>query len=328
MNKFFELILLLPGIVLGQSYAPPAGQPGSTALYKDSSCFVAWASGIDVDRGYIDIENKATEINGTNRVSYGHPNHALGPVSGNSADVVSLGDSGVAILTFDRPVINGPGYDFAVFENSFSDDYLEFAHVEVSSDGERYVRFPSHSEVQSMVQIHGLGLTDTRRIHNLAGKYRAGFGTPFDLDELKDSVGLDVNNITHIKLIDVVGSIGDGGSYDSYGNKINEPYSTPYETGGFDLDGVGVIHQLLNVTSKTPIDVAVYPNPSRNGHFKIKANDRIQNIHIISSNGAILYQVQLDSNTFEFNNNLTVGIYFLQITTTRILLQHKLIVHE
>ena len=49
------------------------------------------------------------------------PEYALGPAVGSSFDVVSLGRGGSIILTFDPPVENGEGWDFAVFENSFND---------------------------------------------------------------------------------------------------------------------------------------------------------------------------------------------------------------
>ncbi|MEZ4549679.1 MAG: hypothetical protein R2874_04140 [Desulfobacterales bacterium] len=57
-----------------------------------------------------------------------------GPAVGSSFDVV-LGRGGSIILTFDPPVENGEGWDFAVFENSFNDFNLELAFVEVSSNG-------------------------------------------------------------------------------------------------------------------------------------------------------------------------------------------------
>ena len=76
-------------------------------------------------------------------------------------------------------------------------------------------------------------------IHNLAGKYQGGYGTPFDLDDLKDQEGLDVNRITHVKIIDIVGN---GTALDSLGNIIYEPYPT-VQSAGFDLDAIGVIHQ-------------------------------------------------------------------------------------
>jgi hypothetical protein len=326
MNK----ILLIAALVIQftswtQSYAPPAGQAGSTAIHMDSPLFTGWATGIEVSRGFVYIEDTTFTASGSNRASFGDPLNALGKANGNSADVVSLGDSGVAILTFDQPIMNGPGYDFAVFENSFSDDYLEFAFVEVSSDGNRYVRFPNHSEVQNQVQIHGFGLTDTRRIHNLAGKYRAGFGTPFDLEDIKDSTGIDLNAITHVKIIDVIGTIGAKASYDSYGNKINEPYSTPYETGGFDLDGVGVIHQLLGLDEKVPFIASIYPNPS-SGIFTVSvSNNEPYKLSIISPDGRTLVKKENLFNNTKIYLDLPNSICFIQIEQSNHIYHHKLI---
>ncbi|MFN6048554.1 MAG: T9SS C-terminal target domain-containing protein, partial [Bacteroidota bacterium] len=56
---------------------------------------------------------------------------AEGPAASNG--VVSLGDGGIATLTFDPPITNGDGFDFAVFENTFLDTFLELAFVEVST---------------------------------------------------------------------------------------------------------------------------------------------------------------------------------------------------
>lgn len=311
-----------------QSYAHPAGQAGSTAIHMDSSLFIGWATGIEVYRGYVYIEDTTFTANGSNRASFGDPISALGKANGNSSDVVSLGDSGVAILTFDKPILNGPGYDFAVFENSFSDDYLEFAFVEVSSDGVRYVRFPNHSEVQDQIQIHGFGLTDTRRINNLAGKYRMGYGTPFDLEELTDSVGIDVNSITHVKIIDVIGSVGPSATYDSYGNKINEPFSTPYETGGFDLDAVGVIHQLLTLEQKNPTIASIYPNPS-NGVLNLTMNNNEPfSLTILSPDGKTVLQNKNVFNNSKIHLDLPDSIYFVQIEQNNNLYYFKLILKE
>jgi hypothetical protein len=317
MNKFVILLFLVPAVCIAQSYAPPAGQQGSTAIHKDSPLFTEWANEIIVERGFVNIEDTTIEALGSNRASFGDPQNALGSASGSSADVVSLGDSGIAILTFQQPIINGSSFDFAVFENSFSDDYLEFAHVEVSSDGINYVRFPSHSEIQSNVQIHGFGLTDARRIYNLAGKYRGGYGTPFDLEELIDSSLIDINNITHVKIIDVVGSLGEKGTYDSYGNKINEPFSTPYESGGFDLEAVGVINKFVGTEELklSSIDFKVYPNPS-NGNIKIKTNSTLPfKLTITNNMGQVVFQEKYRSKQ-QVNNIpfLSAGVYGINIS--------------
>lgn len=262
IKKLLYKLLLSSSILTAQSYAPPAGQPGSTAIAKSSSVFIGWATGITVVRGPQDIAIPNSPL-----VSYGNPTDGLkGGASGTG--VVSLGDGGSATLTFDTPIANGPGFDFAVFENGFSKTFLELAFVEVSSDGVNFFRFPSHSETQTTTQIGGFGEVDCRYINNLAGKYMANFGTPFDLSDIPDNVLLDKGNITHVKIIDVIGTIDPSfASYDSFGNIINELYSTAFSSGGFDLNGVGVINQktgtLGNNNKDFNIDsVTLYPNPA------------------------------------------------------------------
>ena len=239
-------LLLLVAFLMGLSgnifaqngpYPPAAGQEGSTAIPVNSDQFVCWATGIQLTRGYQNIANPPA------KVSFGYPALGLGVAEGGSMEVVSLGDAGEAILTFDRPIVNGPGFDFAVFENSFDDYFLELAFVEVSSDGVNFFRFPAVSLSSETEQIGTFGQVDATMIHNLAGKYRQGYGTPFDLDDVADNAGLDVNNIRFVKLIDVIGCIQDEyATYDSQGHKVNDPWPTEFNSSGFDLDGVGVIN--------------------------------------------------------------------------------------
>lgn len=247
---------------ISQSYSPPAGQPGSTAIHKDDNVFVGWATGAEVVRGFLNASDTTFKINGNNRASYGIPSKATGKAEGSSMDVVSLGDGGTATLTFAHPIKNGTGPDFAVFENSFTNDFLELAFVEVSSDGEHFFRFPAHTEVQSVTQISTYGTMDCRYIHNLAGSFIQGYGTPFDLEDLQDDVLLDKNNITHVRIIDVIGSIDPAiGTRDSHGNLVNDPFPTPFESCGFDLDAVGVIHQNILGKEELQLLASVYPNP-------------------------------------------------------------------
>ena len=177
--------------------------------------------------------------------------------------VVSLGDGGSAILTFAHAIKNGNGPDFAVFENSFDDYFLELAFVEVSSDGERFVRFPATSLTQTVRQIGGSGRVDASYINNLAGKYRSGYGTPFDLAELADSTGIDINNITHVRIVDAIGSIDPQyASYDAFGHMVNDPWPTNSYSSGFDLDGIAVLHQVgEGIDDVTVAQMSIYPNP-------------------------------------------------------------------
>ena len=79
-------------------------------------------------------------------------------------------------------------------------------------------------------------------INNLAGKYESNYGTPFDLEELSKIPEIDVTKITHVRIIDVIGTLSNNyATRDSKGRKINDQYPTQFPSGGFDLDAVGVI---------------------------------------------------------------------------------------
>lgn len=100
-------------------------------------------------------------------------------------------------------------------------------------------------------------------MHNLAGKYRHGYGTPFDLSDLQDSSEIDLQNITHVRIVDVIGTIDPNyASYDAQGTIINDPYPTDFAAGGFDLEAVGVMHfeGEVGLTEQKNM-ISVYPNP-------------------------------------------------------------------
>lgn len=310
MKKIALLLLLFSFFSKAQSYPPAAEQPGSTAIPADSQSVVGWATAVTVTRGYVTILDPSFEHNGSNFASFGEPNDALGQASNTT---VSLGDAGTAILTFAFPIADGVGFDFAVFENSFSDTFLELAFVEVSSDGTTYFRFPSHSETQTDIQVEGFGDLDPTFINNLAGKYRGLFGTPFDISEIQDNPLLNKNNITHVKIIDVVGSIDQQfGSIDSFGNLINDPFTTPFFTGGFDLDAVGVLNQnlLSSATNDSPT-IGFYPNPVSETLFI--STQQSSQLYIYDISGRIVFSEMLhvdgpiDVSAFEN------GVYLLTI---------------
>lgn len=258
--------LLLAGVVSGQGQGPfcgAVGTEGCTAVRFDSSLVVAWATGCVVERGPVDIVNPDGP-----HAFYGSDSMAVGPAGSNNLVSVSLGDGGTAVLTFGEPICNHPGPDFAVYENSFNDFFLELAFVEVSSDGERYVRFPATSLTPDSVQVGSTGRVDPTMINNLAGKYRVGYGTPFDLDELCDSSGIDIYNITHVRLVDVVGTIDPQyATYDAFGHIVNDPYPTNeyahYGSGGFDLSGVAVLGEATNGLDEVrEAAIRLWPNPA------------------------------------------------------------------
>ncbi len=297
--------LLLLNTAFGQSFAPAPGFPGSTAIYKDSNVFVNWASGVTINRGPMDLQNP-----GNGLAAYGVPDDALG-----FPDVqpVSFGDGGEAILTFPFAIVNGPGPDFAVFENGFTDHYMEFAHVEVSSDGVSFFRFASISEAPTDVQLTNFSFSNCAYVHNLAGKYRQEYGTPFDLEEMVGISGLDVNAVTHIRLIDVVGSIDSlYGTMDSQGNLINDPFPTAFESGGFDLDAIGVIHQAEEAgMTSLMTDIRCYPNPVE--HLLHATWNGEADAELKDLNGKTVWEgtdlTNIDLDLSGFNS----GVYFLHL---------------
>ena len=309
---FLAFFFLSIHYINAQTFPPAAGFDGSTAIHKDSLVFIDWATEVTINRGYKDI---AIPRNG--QVDYGISDNAIGKVEA-IPKIVSLGDGGTAILSFNYPIVNGKGADFAVFENAFfkndtsEDAFLEFAFVEVSTNGIEYLRFPAVSEIQTDTQIGSFSFLNARYVHNLAGKYTSTYGTPFDLDELQElslDTSINLMEINFIKIIDVIGSLDENyATYDSNNIKINDPYPTDFISGGFDLDAVGVINNLTNASNQK---INIYPNPATNNlNFTIR-NENIDKSSIFSIYGKLL----LSSNQ---RNNIDVshlkdGIYIIQL---------------
>lgn len=313
LKHFFAVVfLLLCGNATAQ-YAPAAGQIGSTAIYKDSSIFIDWATTCEVVRGPQNISNISLGY-----ASVGDSSMALGIAGSNG--VVSLGDGGYATLQFTQPIANGPGYDFAVFENGFSGSFLELAFVEVSSDGINFFRFPAHSLTNANVQTGPFDTTDATKINNLAGKYRALYGTPFDLAEVANQQGLDIEHVTHVRIVDVIGTIQPMyGSVDTAGNVVNDPWPTAFASGGFDLDAVGVIHSApSSIPEMYSSSFSVFPNPSSNESSVVVSfrNDNHAATQVLVSNAhgvAVLNQLVYTS-SFELSGvGLKPGLYFICI---------------
>ena len=216
---------VLDSIVLG-GYAPAAGEPNSTALHMDDTGIIGWASG---------WENYS--VGSDCDLQWQTPEKALGEAADNPYDIVCLGRGGEVTLTFRCGIGDGVGYDFAVFENAFSDVFLELAYVEVSSDGVNFVRFLNDSLTDGPVaSFEAVEPTD---IGGFAGKYRQGYGTPFDLSVLRGiSPGVDVDDIKYVRIVDIV---GDGSYLDTSGDVIYDPYPT-MGSAGFDLDAIAVLN--------------------------------------------------------------------------------------
>ena len=200
-------------------YAPAAGVAGSTAIHRSDSRFVAWAGravSYQVGTGCLPQWQDVSK--------------ALGPAADDAAHITCLGAGGTITVAFPGFIKNGPGADFAVFENSFLDGYIEHAWVEVSRDGVNFVRFPNHSLTAGPVD--SFASMDPTDVQGLGCKYRQPYGEPYDLAD----VGLD--SVSHVRLVDV---IGDGTARDCENRSIYDPFPNA-QSAGFDLDAIGVLH--------------------------------------------------------------------------------------
>jgi len=243
---------------------PSVGVVGSSPTYR------GWATGWEDYEPGPNVEPQ-----------WAHPSEVEGGVGGtgyeNNAGVCTLGDHGKITLTFGSPIIDQPGYDFAVFENGFrisgttESDFLEFARVEVSSDGTHFVRFDSASIQEETVAAYGA--TEAKYIGGLAGTDLNGYGTPFDLESLRDKQAVreglvDLDDVNYVRIVDVVGN---GEDLDSFGHPT-------YGSGGFDLRGVGVFHQrdvgitTPEVTWKSPsaMSIATSVSPGTKGEQEVQ----------------------------------------------------------
>lgn len=210
------------------TYPPAAEEDGSTAIALDDDAIVGWATNVfdvsfgdDVDEEWRDTTN------------------ALGPAEGTSFDIVSLGRGGHITLGFDASFGDVPGPDFAVFENSFSDTFIELGRVSVSSDGDTFVAFDVAAT--GTEPMGAFDMMEPTTLGQFAGTYTQGWGSPFDLASLRQrqevrSGTLDLTAITHVRVDDVVG----GSGFDSFGRTVYDPYPT-IGSAGFDLDGVAIL---------------------------------------------------------------------------------------
>ena len=220
------------------------------------------------------------------------PNKALGPATGKGDDdIFSLGDlsieqinqgvlPGQITLMFDEAIRNGGGYDFAVFENGLLSEFTtpagsaagqmfsELAYVEVSSNGEDFVRFPAVSLTSEPVGL--FGTIEVGNVYNLAGKHpnsrRKCTGTGFDLQETAKEASVisglvDINDIRYVRIVDIPGTgdfydeavkhidPGTWPAWDYYVNNhpIYDAWNTSlvplHPSGGFDLEAIGVLKE-------------------------------------------------------------------------------------
>jgi len=303
-----KILYILIGIYFsvqtyGQNFPGPVGDVSTTAVFKDDQRVDYWLEdSVVIQRGYVDISDPSLGY-----VTYGDVEFALGESDPN---VISLGDGGTATYVLSNSISDQEGFDFAVFENAFDDYFLELAFVEVSTDGINYVRFVNQSNTDTDSQTGAFGATYTENVNNLAGKYKAQYGTPFDLSELEDSLDIDISNINFIRIIDVVGSVNSQhASLDSYGNIINDPWPTPFNSSGFDLDGLAILKPVE--LSINEVDNSITYN---NNVLSIKESSLVSKIQVYDLTGKLVFVKDVKNNLDL--DILSRGIYVLKVNNS------------
>ncbi len=278
MKPFVFYLLIALGVGLRTASAGP---------YSDENGGIAWSN--SVFEGWIADYQAYTQpdpssggyAKNDSGISSTVSNAIIGKPSvftldGTTRHVLSLGNGGSIVLSFNRAVDNGAGPDFAVFENGFTDEspldgtvregatnsftYAELAFVDVATTTSAWARFPcvylGTDIVYNLpdVTTNRFASQDVTLLDGLAGKHAIGFGTPFDLSVLTNEPNVrngavNLSRINYIRLTDVIGS---GSTTDSTGRAIYDPYynfqtgypdpAFPASNDGFDLRAVGVIH--------------------------------------------------------------------------------------
>ena len=230
-------------------FSPDGGQPGSIAIHKDSVEWLGFATELELELGWLDVADTTLGI-----IDFFVRDGGIGAPDLN---VQPLGDGGTATATFSIPISDGPGFDFVVFENGFATSdttgFFELAFVEASSNGIDFFRFPSTS-LSLPENFSGSFLElDSRLLDGLAGRFSYPFGAPYDLMDLPESQLLDKSAITHVRVVDVIGTSDLAfAKTDSDGMAVIDPYPTAFNSGGFDLDAIGIIHSETIVSTSSP----------------------------------------------------------------------------
>ncbi|MFP4369542.1 MAG: hypothetical protein ACLFR2_08175 [Candidatus Kapaibacterium sp.] len=195
-------------------------------------------------------------------------------------EICSIGLGGEIILSIrDNIIIDGPGPDFTIFENSFKNPingkiYAEPAKIAVSPDGSEWYEFPFDSLTLE-------GCAGTKPTYGSADPYDplVSGGNSFDLADI------GVGEIKYIKITDISSIILDNPQHPYYDFTIS----------GFDLDAVLAINTQQAVSVRDPGEIATI-------------NTKLD---IYSLDGRAIAKAVDKSDLYNSLEALTKGIYIL-----------------
>ncbi len=136
----------------------------------------------------------------------------------------------------------------------------------------------------------------------------------------------------------MIGSIDTAiGTRDAHDNIVNDPYPTAFFSAGFDLNSIGVIHNILTDTNTnssariTKSNIELYPNPS--SHFiKLTSKSVVQDYAsfvIYNPLGQIvMHKVQFDLKDAINIEQLPSGKYHIQIYSGNQILGNEAFIKE
>ena len=218
--------------------ADDAGNYGAGAFTNGSnlgSGFGAWEFNVG-DGALVDLADSTSgtgNINSTNGVSfrfYGGSSGSYGEATRAFNAALAQGDIFSATIAYNwgggaRGINILDASNNELLNINFSDDNLSYTF----SGALGVVVSSTYSDTASVSVVVG----------QLAGKYRQGFGTPFDLAVLRQHPlvqrgDLDLQRVTHVRIVDVG---GDGRVSDAFGRPIFAPFPS-VGSAGFDLDAV------------------------------------------------------------------------------------------
>lgn len=199
------------------------------------------------------------------------PGNVLGPPNGNSNpatpnfdehDLLSLGNGGSIILHFTSSiVVDGPGYDIAVFENPVqpqdtpTQSFSETAIVSVSDNGTSWTTFPFNfippgPSGSLLDKQNYIGFAGVNPVLSSPSNGISPFNPAVSGGDFFDLAQVGLSRARYVRITDT-GTTGPTQTVDPDGDIVDDPGKHFQFSGsvGFDLDAVAAIHSIPATTA-------------------------------------------------------------------------------